>query len=206
MIAPAPAIAPPQVQPGLRARSKAKRRALIQRSAMRLFAERGYEATTIVDIAEAADIAPRTISAYFPSKLDLATSFADEIAARLTATYAALPGVDILAVIDGWLTQETDGLDSELARLVLAMNAANPELAAVGSARVAEAVEVGSAAVAVELGRPIEHPMVTICSAAMGAVLAAYLMTVAQSGASPALHDSMMTFLRGMIDAAKVTN
>ncbi len=43
---------------GLRERKKLKTRAAIQKEALRLFLEKGYEATTIEDIAEAVEISP----------------------------------------------------------------------------------------------------------------------------------------------------
>ncbi len=56
---------------GLRERKKQKTRDTITTVALALFAERGYEQTTIADIAEAAEVSPRTVFTYFPSKEDI---------------------------------------------------------------------------------------------------------------------------------------
>ena len=56
---------------GLRERKKQKTREAIQREAMRLFQEQGYEVTTIEQIAEAAEISPSTFFNYFPTKEDV---------------------------------------------------------------------------------------------------------------------------------------
>lgn len=55
----------------MRERKKLKTRESIQREAMRLFQMRGYEETTIEDIAAAAEISPSTFFNYFPSKEDV---------------------------------------------------------------------------------------------------------------------------------------
>ncbi len=56
---------------GLRERKKQQTREKIARVGLELFAERGYDETTLADIAEAADVSPRTIFAYYESKEDI---------------------------------------------------------------------------------------------------------------------------------------
>jgi AcrR family transcriptional regulator len=69
--------------PGLRERKKQKTRDTIIKVALELFAERGYEQTTIAEIADAAEVSPRTIFAYFPSKEDIVFCQLPEAQARL---------------------------------------------------------------------------------------------------------------------------
>lgn len=57
---------------GLRERNKARTKAEIRKHALRLFAERGYAATTIAQVAQAADVSESTLFRYFPTKEDLA--------------------------------------------------------------------------------------------------------------------------------------
>jgi AcrR family transcriptional regulator len=60
-----PAAAPP---PGRRERQRTETRQKLYEAAMRLFAERGFFATTTEDITEAADVGQGTFFNYFPSK------------------------------------------------------------------------------------------------------------------------------------------
>lgn len=57
--------------PGLRERKKAKTHAAIRAEAFRLFRQQGYAATTIEQIADAAEVSPSTFFRYFPTKEDV---------------------------------------------------------------------------------------------------------------------------------------
>jgi AcrR family transcriptional regulator len=56
------------VRAGLRQRKKDSSRRAIEDAAWELFAEQGYDETSINDIAERANVAPRTFFRYFPTK------------------------------------------------------------------------------------------------------------------------------------------
>lgn len=58
-------------QLGLRERKKLKTRIAIRRATYRLIEEQGYEATTIEQIAEAAEVSASTVFRYFPTKEDI---------------------------------------------------------------------------------------------------------------------------------------
>jgi AcrR family transcriptional regulator len=74
---------------GLRERKKIKTRQAIRREAFRLIDENGYAATTVEQIADAADVSPSTFFRYFPSKESLL--LADDLDPLILAALDAQP-------------------------------------------------------------------------------------------------------------------
>lgn len=74
---------------GLRERKRRQTRERISHAAMTLFLDRGFEATTVDDIAAAADVSKRGFFDYFPTKEDVVAAWQDEFGERLAAAVSA---------------------------------------------------------------------------------------------------------------------
>jgi len=79
---------------GLRERHKESTRRSLEDSALRLFAERGYDATTIEAIADEAGVSPRTFFRYFTAKDEVLDMGWQQRRAQLAELVDAVPAGD----------------------------------------------------------------------------------------------------------------
>jgi AcrR family transcriptional regulator len=159
----------------LRERSRARRRRAIQLAAMRLFAEQGYDATTVAQIAAAADVAPRTVSLHFPTKVDIALASSDAAAERLTRLLEQrAPEISVTEAFMRWLGAEPAFVHEHEWRLRSAMFRANPALTAVGTAQTALLMHAIGAALALELDVAIDDVAVEVAIGAFAGVVLRY--------------------------------
>ncbi len=184
---------------GLRERSRLRRHAAIQRAALQLFAERGYDGATIADVAAAADVAPRTVLLYFPSKLDLAISPSNEAAERLTAAFASRAvGDTALDVFERWLRHEVE-FSADVLALQRAMLEVNPRLRGAQSAAIEGAQRTAAASVATDLGRASDDVVVGLVTGAIGGVTSAVLTLDPSRTDVVAAVDTAMQLLRAAV-------
>jgi AcrR family transcriptional regulator len=79
------------ITPGLRERKKAQTRRAISDVATRLFMERGFEAVTVAEVAEAAGVSIKTVFNYFGSKEELFLDREAEVRAAIVSAVAGRP-------------------------------------------------------------------------------------------------------------------
>lgn len=79
---------------GLRSRKKLERLRCIETAAMELFEAKGFDGTTIEDIAAKADISPRTFFYYFATKEDVVLADYAARLERITEVLSAQPASD----------------------------------------------------------------------------------------------------------------
>jgi AcrR family transcriptional regulator len=152
---------------GRRERKRRQTRERIENAAMTLFLQRGFDATTIEDITEAADVSKRSFFDYFPSKEEVVFAWQDSFADRLMAAIAARPADDssveaVEAAITATVIASVDerGLAlGELIRCTPALKARDQLKYAKLEQKLAEALLLRKG------GEPLERPRMRVLAA-----------------------------------------
>lgn len=197
---------------GLRERKKQQTRDAIVATALRLFRTKGYDATTVAEIADAADISPRTFFGYFPAKEDVVfhdhQALLDGFVERLDARRPSEQALDVLRAWILELDAEAD-LDSPAARARRRLIRETPALAARERSNLAQHEEVLAAAIAVDLGLDAGSVRPHLVSAAALAALSAIARrrdavgAERTTGSTADALDEALTFVRGGLSALR---
>lgn len=114
---------------GRRERKKAATRATILEAATTMFLERGFDAVTVREIADRADVSPKTVFTHFPQKEALVFSDEAERHQRLVAAVTERPtGVTISEALKAHYRAEIEALTSDSERPILALMESTPSL------------------------------------------------------------------------------
>ena len=206
--------APPQrspaPEPGLRERKKQRTRERIAGAGLELFGERGYHATTVAEIAAAADVSERTVFTYFPTKEDILFSDHAEFGERLAAALAArAPGASALDTLRDFVVENLGAID-ELSRVRWEIVSHDEHLLSHQRARQGELGDVIATAVAGELGADAdEFRLQLVTATVVAAVMAVYehrtsvRSQTASRAQALAVIDEAIAFLRGGLEAIR---
>src|SRR5215467_5663848 len=163
-------------RPGLRERKKARTRAAIREHALRLFREQGYDATTVDQIAEAADISPSTFFRYFPTKEDVVLQ--DDLDLLAIGAFEAQPAD--LSPIAAFRAAAKDAFgalgEEELARLreTTELSLTIPEVRAAAMDELTRTIDLIAGALARRVGRdPGDFAVRNFAGAVVGVIMAA---------------------------------
>lgn len=117
--APSPLSPADRPQPGLRERKKIKTREAIRAATYALVKEQGYDATTVEQIAERAEVSPSTVFRYFPTKEDivLTDEYDQLMAEELRARPAGESWTDSVRHVMRLAIEANDREDPEVARM-----------------------------------------------------------------------------------------
>jgi mycofactocin system transcriptional regulator len=153
-------------------------RSEIEHIALELFTDRGFDTTTVDDIAAAAGIGRRTVFRYYASKNDIPWGAFDEQLGRMRETFAALPeDLPVMAGVRAAVLafNDVDPAEQPWHRRRLRLILGTPALQAHSTLRYAAWRRVVADYAAARLGlRPDELVPQTIGHASLGVALAAY--------------------------------
>jgi len=160
---------------GLRERKKARTRASLREHALRLFRDQGYTATTVEQIAAAAEVSPSTFFRYFPTKEDLVLQ--DDMDTRLIeALEQQPPDLGAVAAVRAATKQvfaSYTAADMDVIRETTRLTLTVPEVRARAMDEFARSIAVVAEAVARRAGRPADDLAVrTVAGAIIGVIMA----------------------------------
>ena len=161
---------------GLRERKKAKTRAAIREHALRLFEDQGYAATTVDQIAEAADVSQSTFFRYFPTKEDVIVTddFDAVIVAEMKAQPADLHPVEAIRRSIRSAFENVSAQEWKRERLRQRLFQSVPELRARAVQQYVETIDLLAGVVAERAGLPADDFSArVVAGAVIGAALAA---------------------------------
>ncbi len=162
----------------LRERKKARTRHAIQASALALFRRQGYDATTVEQILDAAEVSETTFYRYFPTKKDLVLSdeYDPVFATIVRAQPAELTALQAITVSIHDLLGGLSAAESAELRERLAFILTTPELRAAMLDQFTDAIRLVIELVAERAGRPVADPAVrTLAGAVIGATMTALI-------------------------------
>jgi AcrR family transcriptional regulator len=192
-------ITPPVTGPpaSLRERKKLATRQLLRRVALDLVAERGLGGVTVEDIAEAANVSPRTFFNYFPSKEAALFPGNESRAEELRAGIASVaPGEPALAALRAVLVRHAETMADDLLELggdpgdwlrKIKAARADPQVRAAHAAQMAMIERAVGEGLATRIGTSAEadpYPWVT-AAATVGVLRACVAFWASSSGTVP---------------------
>jgi AcrR family transcriptional regulator len=196
-------------RPGLRERKKQQTRDKIANVALDLFAQRGYEQTTLAEIADAADVSTRTIFAYFQTKEDIL--FCDEPAFIVALEQALTNRPEGATTIDA-LREFIGGRDMADENLLRRKKivAESGSLRVAERARFAQVEELIAQSIARDLDAQPGDVRPTLVAASMTAAFTTMRDRIEADTGEPLTHeqamallDEVLEFLRGGLDGLR---
>jgi AcrR family transcriptional regulator len=165
----------PAAPAGLRERKKARTRASLREHALRLFREKGYQNTTVEQIAAAAEVSPSTFFRYFPTKEDLVLQ--DDMDTRLISALEQQPPelgpVAAVRAASRQMFASYTAADMDILRETTRLTMTVPEVRVRALDELARTIGVFAEAVAKRAGRPADDLAVrTVAGAIMGVIMA----------------------------------
>jgi AcrR family transcriptional regulator len=168
----------PAAPAGLRERKKARTRASLREHALRLFREKGYQNTTVEQIAAAAEVSPSTFFRYFPTKEDLVLQ--DDMDVRMIEAFERQPpGLGPIAAVRGATRQmltSYSAADVDVLRETTRLTMTVPEIRARAMDEFARTITVVAEAVAKRAGRSPDDLAVRAAAGAIVGVIMSVTM------------------------------